>query len=68
MIARFNPLQTWLFEQRSIEVPIVIWGAPAQRWFRVSAHAHNAIGDYERLADALVEARDNIKSMALSVD
>jgi isopenicillin-N epimerase len=68
VIARFNPLQTWLFEQHAIEVPLVTWGAPSRHWFRVSAHAHNAIGDYERLADALIEARDNHKSMAVSRD
>jgi isopenicillin-N epimerase len=57
VVARFDPLQTWLFEQRGIEVPLVVWGSPAQRWFRISAHAHNAMADYERLADALAEAQ-----------
>ncbi len=68
VIARFNALQTWLFEQRSIEVPIVKWGAPTRSWFRISAHAHNTLADYERLADALVEGRDHHKAMALSLD
>jgi isopenicillin-N epimerase len=57
VIERFDPLQTWLFNERKIEVPMVTWGDPPQRWFRVSAHLHNDIADYERLASALLEAR-----------
>jgi isopenicillin-N epimerase len=61
VIARFDPLQTWLFDERGIEVPVVVWGDPARRWFRVSAHLHNELADYKRLADALVEATLVIK-------
>jgi hypothetical protein len=68
VIERFDPLQTWLFNERRIEVPLVTWGSPARRWFRVSAHAHNAMEDYERLVEALTLARKNHKSMALSPD
>jgi isopenicillin-N epimerase len=57
VIAQFDPLQTWLFERHRIEVPVVVWGNPARRWFRVSAHLHNELSDYERLADALIEAK-----------
>ena len=61
VIAQFDPLQTRLFEQHKIEVPVVVWGDPAQRWFRVSAHVHNELADYERLADALMEATSDVK-------
>lgn len=56
VIARFDPLQSMLLDQHRFEVPIVRWGAPARRWFRISAHAYNSPDEYERLADALVAA------------
>ena len=55
VIARFDPLQSRLFESHKIEVPLIRFGSPARRWFRVSAHAHNGLADYERLAAALLE-------------
>ena len=55
VIARFDPLQSRLFEAHKIEVPLIRFGSPARRWFRVSAHAHNGLADYERLAAALLE-------------
>jgi isopenicillin-N epimerase len=58
VVARFDPLQSWLFHERQIEVPVVVWGKPPVRWFRISAHAHNAIADYERLADGLTEVKE----------
>lgn len=57
VIARFDPLQTWLFEKHGIEVPTIRWGKSGQRWFRVSAHAHNALEDYDRLADAFEQVQ-----------
>ncbi|MEI7823082.1 MAG: aminotransferase class V-fold PLP-dependent enzyme [Verrucomicrobiota bacterium] len=56
VIARFDPLQSALLEQHRIEVPVVRWGTPARRWFRISAHAYNSSDEYERLADALAAA------------
>ena len=56
VIARFDPLQSALLEQYRIEVPVVRWGIPARRWFRISAHAYNSPDEYERLADALATA------------
>ncbi len=53
VIARFDPLQSLLLENHHIEVPLVRWGKPTRRWFRVSAHAYNSPHEYERLADAL---------------
>ena len=55
VIARFDPLQSRLFETHKIEVPLIRFGSPARRWFRISAHAHNGLADYERLAAALLE-------------
>jgi len=56
VISRFDPLQSLLLERHRIEVPLVRWGNPARRWFRISAHAYNSPEDYERLADALSDA------------
>jgi isopenicillin-N epimerase len=56
VIARFDPLQTLLFEQHRIEVPLIRWGAPARRWFRISAHAYSRLSEYELLAAALLDA------------
>ena len=56
VISRFDPLQSALLEQYRIEVPVVRWGIPARRWFRISAHAYNSPDEYERLADALATA------------
>ena len=56
VISRFDPLQSALLEQYRIEVPVVRWGTPARRWFRISAHAYNSSDEYERLADARAAA------------
>jgi isopenicillin-N epimerase len=53
VIERYDPDQTRLFREARIEVPFIRWGAPARRWFRISAQAYNSLEDYERLADAL---------------
>ncbi len=38
---------------RGIEIPINPWPRPESRLLRLSAHAYNELGDYERLAEAL---------------
>jgi hypothetical protein len=53
VISRFDPLQTTLFEKHGIEMPLIRFGPMGRRWFRISAHAHNVPGDYERLAGVL---------------
>ena len=52
---RFDPLQAELYERTTIEVPIVRWGAPVQRWVRISAQAYNTTGEYRALAEALAK-------------
>jgi isopenicillin-N epimerase len=49
--SRFDPLQTRLFENHRIEVPLIRFAE--KKWFRISAHAHNDLPDYARLAEAL---------------
>jgi isopenicillin-N epimerase len=49
-----EPLQDALLETYSIEVPIMPWPYPPKRTLRVSAQLYNEIGEYERLAEALV--------------
>jgi len=56
VIARLDPLQSALLEQHRIEIPVVRWGTPQRRWFRISAHAYNSPDEYERLADVLAAA------------
>ncbi len=50
-----DPLQDALFEQFSIEVPVMQWPQPPKRVLRVSAQLYNAPEEYERLAAALLE-------------
>ena len=50
---RIHPLQTRLQEQSGIEVPIYNWPAPPRLMLRISAHAYNTAGQYERLAEGL---------------
>ena len=48
-----DPLQDALFEQFSIEVPVMQWPSPPKRVLRVSAQLYNTIDEYKRLAAAL---------------
>jgi len=50
-----DPVQTSLFDQYAIEVPVVRWGDPERRWLRISAHAYNSRDQYAYLAGALKE-------------
>jgi isopenicillin-N epimerase len=57
-----DPLQTLLYEQFAIEVPIFGWPVPAveapdrvRRVIRVSAALHNDLDDIDRLVDALAQ-------------
>ncbi len=53
---RIDPQQRWLWEHGRIEVPIMRTGNSSRRGIRVSAQAYNAIGQYEFLANALLES------------
>ncbi len=53
VISRYDPLQTRLFERHSIEMPLVRFGSPTRRWFRISAQAYNSPSDYALVAKAL---------------
>lgn len=50
-----DPLQTKLFEEYTIEVPIGYWGGPRQRFLRISAHGYNSREQYSYLAEAIRE-------------
>jgi isopenicillin-N epimerase len=50
---RVHPLQAQLQQQSGIEVPIYNWPAPPRLLLRISAHAYNSPGQYERLAQSL---------------
>jgi isopenicillin-N epimerase len=53
-----DPLQTKLFDEYAIEVPIGYWGEPRQRSLRISAHGYNSREQYSYLAKALTELAD----------
>jgi isopenicillin-N epimerase len=53
---RTDPLQTKLFNEYAIEVPVARWGDPEQRCLRISAHGYNSRDQYLYLAAALREA------------
>jgi isopenicillin-N epimerase len=49
-----EPLQDALLFKHNIEVPVMPWPEPPKRTLRVSAQLYNEVGEYERLARALV--------------
>ena len=49
-----EPLQDALLFKHSIEVPVMPWPYPPKRTLRISAQLYNEVGEYERLAEALV--------------
>jgi isopenicillin-N epimerase len=52
---RVDPLQRRLFDDWSIEVPVMTWPAAPRRLLRISAQLYNRREHYERLAQALVK-------------
>jgi isopenicillin-N epimerase len=48
-----DPLQDQLLFEHNIEVPIVPWPEPPRRLLRISAHLHNELADYEKLAEVI---------------
>jgi isopenicillin-N epimerase len=48
-----DPLQTRLFDEYAIEVPVTRWDEPEQRCLRVSAHGYNSRDQYLYLVEAL---------------
>ncbi len=51
-----DPLQAVLFEDSSIEAPVIPWPAPPQRMVRLSAHLYSTPEQYEQLGQALLAA------------
>ena len=45
--------QLRLFDEYGIELPLLRFGSPERRYFRISAHLHNSLADYAYLAAAL---------------
>jgi isopenicillin-N epimerase len=52
---RIDAEQLRLYDQFRIEVPFFRIGRPERRYFRISAHIHNSLAEYEYLAEALAE-------------
>jgi isopenicillin-N epimerase len=46
--------QLRLYDEFRIEVPLMRFGTPERRWFRISAQLYNAPAEYEYLAAALL--------------
>ena len=53
MWRRPDPVQTRLYDNWKIEVPVMSWPAPPRRLIRISAQLYNTHSHYERLAEAL---------------
>ncbi|MBL1175328.1 aminotransferase class V-fold PLP-dependent enzyme [Pantanalinema sp. GBBB05] len=51
----WQALQNALWEQYSIEVPIIPWLTPGSRQIRISAQLYNQLNQYKYLAKALLE-------------
>jgi isopenicillin-N epimerase len=56
----FHPLQSALWERFRIEAPIVNWHG--HRFIRVSCHLYNDPGDIDRLADALSQLLNEMRT------
>jgi hypothetical protein len=52
---RIDAEQLRLYDRFRIEVPFFRIGRPERRYFRISAHIHNSLAEYEYLAKALAE-------------
>ena len=50
-----SPLQDALRIKHKIEVPIISWPTPPERWLRISAQLYNSLPEHEQLAVALQE-------------
>jgi isopenicillin-N epimerase len=50
-----DPLQTALYREFKIEVPVLAWPVLPRRLLRVSAQLYNGPAQYERLAAALAD-------------
>lgn len=62
-----SPLQDALRLKHQIEVPIISWPPPPQRWLRVAAQLYNARPQYELLARALVQELPKFNARPRSV-
>lgn len=55
----FDPIQDLLFHKYKIEVPVITFEDFPKRMVRISAHAHNSMEDYMKLALAIEEIVDH---------
>jgi isopenicillin-N epimerase len=55
MWRRPDPIQTKLFDDWHIEVPVMSWPAPPKRLVRISAQLYNTPDHYARLGEALTK-------------
>ena len=53
-VGKIDPEQLWLYDTARIEVPFFRAGEPLRRYFRISAQIYNTLGDYEYLAETLL--------------
>lgn len=57
-----DPLHDALLARYRIEVPVQSWPGPPGRALRISAHLHNELAQYERLAAPLRELRQSAQA------
>jgi isopenicillin-N epimerase len=53
-----DALQTFLWENQKIEVPIIPWESYPKRVLRISAQLYNSLPQYEKLAEILKEIKN----------
>lgn len=56
-LVAIDPLQSRLWDEHRIEVPIMLWPNPPLRLLRISPQAYNSLEQYEWLAEAVASAR-----------
>jgi isopenicillin-N epimerase len=52
---KIDPEQLLLYDRFGIEAPLVRFGRPERRFFRISAQVYNTLPEYEYLAEALAK-------------
>jgi isopenicillin-N epimerase len=53
-VGKIDPEQSRLYDEFSIEVPLLRHGQPPRRYLRISAQVYNSVAEYNYLASGLL--------------